>query len=234
MAFFKGYDHKGQLLELLPNGQFFHVAIQIQNQWYHASTNNGVKSIYNLSSLSDESMYIHSMLESKDWDLTKQDIKPYIGLPFDYFYEWECENKTDCTKYIAHLLEVTPTRADFKGIHWSVGYGIQKGGLGISPDELYMKLKQKGFYNISPTLHLKSTASAFSASASASSFCSASASASASSASSSALASGASGRIPRISGGTSRISEGISRTSESEVSGSGSCSSLLRTYQKPR
>ena len=159
VVFFKGFDHKNRPVELLPGGHFFHVAVQIEDDWYHASTTYGVEPIANLLTLTREGMQVHSMLESRDWTLTKKDIEPYIGLPFDYFYEWECEYKTDCTKYIAQLLDVSPTATDFSADHWRVSYGVAEGGLGVSPDELYTRLKQKKFYNISPRFHLRSKSS---------------------------------------------------------------------------
>lgn len=156
VAFFKGFDHNNRPVELSPGGDFFHVAIQIEGEWYHASTTYGVERISNLLSLTEDGMQIHSMLESKEPGLTKKDIEPYIGLPFDYFYEWDCDDKTDCTKYVARLLGVSPTRTDFSAEHWSVSYGVEVGGFGVSPDELYSRLKQKKFYNVSPRLHLRS------------------------------------------------------------------------------
>ena len=160
VAFFRGYDDQNKRIELLKGGQFFHTAIQIQGQWYHTSTTYGVKTIADLSSLIEEGMRVHSMLESGDWNLTKGDIEFYLGLPFDYFYEWECKNKTDCTKFIAQLLKVSPTRNSFSGDHWKKSdYGINKVSVGVSPDELYRSLKKKGFYDVSPQIevHFKSS-----------------------------------------------------------------------------
>ena len=156
VAFFKGFDQFNQPIELLPGGEFFHVAIQIDGFWYHTSTVDGVELLYNLLDLSQDGMQIHSMLESKEYDLRYEDIKPYIGLPFDFYYDWDCKDRTDCTKFIAQLLDVPPTTSFFQGPHWSISYGISEGGVGVSPDELFTRLKQKGFYHVSPRNHLRS------------------------------------------------------------------------------
>lgn len=149
VAFFISYDSNDEIIELIPGGRFYHVAIQIEGDWYHASPTNGVEKIDNLIHLSEEHLYVVDVFESKVHDhLTINDMTPYLGQPFDYMYEWESEDKTDCTKFIAKLLGVSPTKTEFIGNHWSVSYGIKPGGLGLSPDELRLNLHKIGFYSL--------------------------------------------------------------------------------------
>ena len=78
--------------------------------------------------------------------LKKPAILPYLKRPFDLHYDWHDQKTTYCSKLIANLLNIKPSLNHFKSSYWSLAHGVKKGQEGISPDELYLKLLQKGFY----------------------------------------------------------------------------------------
>jgi len=157
VAFFISYDHHNNLIELVPGGRFYHAAIQIDGHWYHSSPTNGVERVRSLVRLSEEGLFVVNVLESRVHELSFSDIKPYLGQPFDYLYDWDAEDKTDCTKFIAKLVDILPTPTSFAGAHWTVDYGFKAGGEGLSPDELYRRLREIGFSSIKDKAgHLRS------------------------------------------------------------------------------
>jgi len=160
VAFFVGVDdHTAERVELVPGGKFYHIAIQIEGVWYHASPYNGVERLESLFDLSKENILVSDVLEHREKLVFFDDIKPYLGQGFDYMYDWECKDRTDCTKYVAKLLSIPPTLATFEGEHWQASYIKLDKSLryGVSPDELYSALLKKGFYSVDFKDYLKST-----------------------------------------------------------------------------
>ncbi len=160
VAFFIGVDdHTAERIELIPGGKYFHVAIQIEGIWYHASPYSGVERLESLFDLSKEGIFVSDVLEHMQNLVFFDDIKPYMGQGFDYMYDWECTDRTDCTKYVSKLLGIPPTLATFEGEHWQASYIKLDESLryGVSPDELYVALLKKGFYSVDFKDYLRST-----------------------------------------------------------------------------
>jgi hypothetical protein len=157
VAFFIGLDHEKRQIELSPGDSYFHVAIQIEGQWYHASVDFGVSKVKELLSLSDESLYLKVILESTSLVVSQDAIAPFLGLPFDYTHSWSRQDATNCTKFIAKILGVEPSPMTFESSYWRLSKGTKKNELGLSPDELYEALINKGFYRVSPRLNLRSS-----------------------------------------------------------------------------
>ena len=145
VAFFEAYDHTGAVIRLLPESKYFHVAIQIEDVWYHTDQDEGVTVLESFSDLGPQ-FQLKSILVNHDLYLQKSEIKPYLKMPFDLYYDWHDPNTTYCSKLIAKLLKVKPSLNLFKSSYWALAHGIKKGKEGISPDELYKKLLEKGFY----------------------------------------------------------------------------------------
>ena len=143
VAFFEAHYLDGSIVELTEGGQFYHVAIHIGGKWYHTSTKKGVTTMDGLHSLAD--IRLVEILENKDITLRYKDIKPYLGLKFDYTYSWDRPGTTYCSKFIAQLLEIPPKKMDFSTKHWERANTVDKQSLGVSPDYLFEKLIEQGF-----------------------------------------------------------------------------------------
>lgn len=145
VAFFEAYDHNGKVIRLLPESDYFHVAIQIEDVWYHTDQYEGVAVLKRLSDLGPQ-FKLKSLLASVDKALSTSAIEPFLKLPFNFYYDWDDPNTTYCSKLVANLLGVEPSVNLFESPYWSQAYGVKKGEKGISPDELFEKLSKNGFY----------------------------------------------------------------------------------------
>ncbi len=146
VAFIEAHWPDGRAVELGLNGRFFHVAIGIDGLWYDSFPNELVQGKQFLEF--DESFALGEVLESKEIFLSGKDVQPYIGLAFDKTFSWDKEGCTYCSKFVADVLGIEPTRMDFEGKHWERAQVYKRGALGISPDELYDALISRGFHKI--------------------------------------------------------------------------------------
>lgn len=148
VAFFSAYHPKtGERIRLSEEGKFFHAALQVEGLWYESYPKFGSHQMDHLHQ--HPGLKLKKILEKKT-DLTFTGLEPYLGLPFDYSYNWEDPNSSYCSKFIALLLGVEPQPMTFKSEIWKRSAYKPRGELGLSPDELFNKLKRKGFYPVSP------------------------------------------------------------------------------------
>lgn len=146
VAFIEAYWPDGRVVEFGPGGRYFHVAIGIDGLWYDSFPNELVQGKQFLEF--DESFTLGEVLENRAVDLTAKDMEPYLGLAFDKTFSWDKKGCTYCSKLVADVLGVPATRMDFEGKHWQGSEVYNKGGLGISPDELYEALISRGFVKV--------------------------------------------------------------------------------------
>lgn len=145
VAFFEAYDHTGKVIRLLPDSEYFHVAIQIENVWYHTDQMEGVTVLEAFNDLGPQ-YTLKSILVNNAIDLPSSVMLPYLNMPFDLYYDWSNPKTTYCSKLIANILDIKPSVNLFQSTYWSQARGLKKGQEGVSPDELYAKLLEKGFY----------------------------------------------------------------------------------------
>jgi len=147
VAFFEAYDYTGEVIRLLPKSEFFHVAIQIEGVWYHTDQEDGVtvlKPFKNFSYLGPE-YKLKAILFNESIDISQSSIAPFLGLPFDFYYNWFDDTTVCCTELVAKLIDIEPSQSFFASQYWEPASGLKRGGLGISPDELYTELLKRGF-----------------------------------------------------------------------------------------
>lgn len=144
VAFFRMYSSTGELLRLEPEGQFFHMAVQLADgQWLHSHPAKGVEIVPRLSAISSRAV----VLTNEMWpSLTLADVQPYVGLPFDYRYNWSDSKSSYCAKLVANLLNIEPLPMTFADEHWKGSQQASLTGLGLSPDDLYRILGTMGFH----------------------------------------------------------------------------------------
>lgn len=136
----------GRLVQLEPDGRFFHVAIRYQGRWLQAHSHNGVELVDTILPFGDG----FQILRHPDVpEPSSAQIEAWLGKGFDQSYSWDCATATYCTRLVANLLGVPPRPMTFDAEVWA-RYGMApRGALGLSPDELHAELIARGFRPVS-------------------------------------------------------------------------------------
>lgn len=142
VAFLEFHNEDGRRVELEPGGRFVHVAIRIDGRWLHAHTHEGVALIDSLEE------YGHRIIRLENPLLPDPKLDQFVywlGKPFDMTYSWRNPKATYCTRLVAELLNVPPQPMQFASDHWRLASVKPIGEPGLSPDDLFRILKQRGF-----------------------------------------------------------------------------------------
>lgn len=146
VAFFEARDRLGRLVQLEPNGRFYHVAISYRYGWVQSAPKVGVQQLNDIRPLvklfGEPAVVLRNEnLPAIGW----QKVKPYLRLPFDYQFRWDDPRSTYCSKLVANLLDIDPLPMQFDSPYWRRSRTSYKAGLGLSPDDLFRILQAKGF-----------------------------------------------------------------------------------------
>jgi len=142
VVFIEAHD-QGRLIQLEPNGRFYHVAIRYQNQWLHAHPHRGVDLVEDITPYGDKFLVLHN---SAVPDPSPEFVAAWLGKPFDRGYHWNNPIATYCTRLIAEILGVAPRPMWFEAPHWARHQGSRRGEPGLSPDELFKELIGRNFF----------------------------------------------------------------------------------------
>jgi len=142
IAFFKVYRKDGSLLQLEENGNFSHVALSLGDKWLHSHPIRGVEIISNLNYAGFDRFEIVT-LKNDSYKVLSKDYQFFLDKDYDYSFEWS-DNKIYSSELIAKILKLKPSKMTFSASFWKK-YPNLKGGLGISPDEIYRESKKLGF-----------------------------------------------------------------------------------------
>ena len=135
--------HKdGQVIQLEPNGRFYHVAIRYKDQWLHAHTHRGVDLVKHIKPYGDRFVLVRN---SSVPDPGPEFVTQWLGKPFDRGYHWDNPLATYCTRLIADFFGVEPQVMLFQAPHWAQHFTRHSREKGLSPDELYEALIARGF-----------------------------------------------------------------------------------------
>lgn len=150
VAFFRSYDQQGNIIQLEPNGEFFHVALQIEDgRWVHIHPGRGVEIVSQIDLIGSHPV----ILANENWtSISIKKIEPFLGLPFDFTYRWETIDSSYCAKLVANLLAIDPMPTSFSTRFWLNGIHSYKPDVGLSPDDIFGELKKRGFLETNPTL----------------------------------------------------------------------------------
>jgi len=147
VAFIELRGHDGQLVQLEPNGRFAHVAISYQGGWLHSHPCRGVEVI---SEDALEKMgSIKAIITIPDLNpLDETQVEKFLGKPYDHNFLWG-DDKIYCAelfaKTVGKLLNIHPQPMTFASEFWPRRFWNFRGELGISPDDIFLALKQKGY-----------------------------------------------------------------------------------------
>lgn len=136
LAFIKMYDSHGRLIQYEPNSQYAHTALQIGSMWLESYPPHGVQLI------SWEELRERGVIDqviTLDRLVTYEEIAGYLGLGFDFDYDWQNETYY-CSELLAKILGVPPEPMEFNKKVWPKHYWKLEGLPGISPDKLYRAL----------------------------------------------------------------------------------------------
>jgi hypothetical protein len=151
VAFVEAYKD-GKMIQLEPGGRFYHVAIRVGDQWLHAHPHKGVDAVADLEPYGHKFYFLrHDLIPepAREW------MQARLGMPFDRTYSWDNPQATYCTRIIAEYLGIQPRTMSFNGQHWLIPENVARGELssrgkqGLSPDELYTELVNRGFTPVS-------------------------------------------------------------------------------------
>lgn len=142
VAFIESYDLNGKRIQLEPNGQFMHVAIRVGDYWLHAHPASGVELIPTLE------RYGHRIIRLINEDVPEPSPELFfhwLGKGFDHAFTWEDPERTYCSRLVANMLGIAPLPMQFAAERWQVVQQKRIGSLGLSPDDLYSILLDKGY-----------------------------------------------------------------------------------------
>jgi len=143
VAFLEIRKPDGSLLRYSQDGRFTHSAISYQDGWLQAYPYYGVQKI-TLEQLQHIGR-IGEIIEIPELpELTEEQVRPYLGKPFDLHYSWS-DDEIYCAELIAKILNIKPEPMKFDPQYWPPSYQRLDGQPGISPDRLYKILRKRSY-----------------------------------------------------------------------------------------
>ncbi len=147
IAFLETYDGKGNIVQYEPGGRFSHSAISIgegeSQKWLNAYPKEGV-AVISWERLSGHGRI--SRIVEIPQSISEDQLGPFLGLPFDYWYSWT-NDAIYCSELIAKLLNIQPEPMILNHQVWPPQYWKLEGQPGMSPDNLYRKLTGKNVWD---------------------------------------------------------------------------------------
>lgn len=141
VAFVELRGSDGRLLQLERNGQFAHVAIAYQGQWLHSHP------LYGVEVISDESlaqMGAMTVVTVPYRDaVAPAEVEKFLGKAYDRVFSWS-DDRIYSSELVAKLLNIEPQPMTFETEFWPPRFQALAGELGISPDDIFLVLKQRG------------------------------------------------------------------------------------------
>lgn len=143
VAFIEVKNYGGQVVRLEKGGQFAHIAISYQGQWLHSHPLRGVEVVS--QDVLEEIGSIRAFVTISDKEsLNKAQVETFLGKPYDPEFSWGDE-KMYCSELVAKLLKIEPEPMAFESAVWSQHSHQLRGQLGLSPDDIFRILKQRGY-----------------------------------------------------------------------------------------
>ena len=146
VAFFPGQNKKERKNQFEEGGMFLHSAISFRGQWLNANPYNGVILSPNLKSIGKRPTVLsHELYTEPDNNYVMQ----RIGRPFDIFSPWDSCDSFNCSQVVAQWFGIPPQPMDFDTEFWAEFENLPVGEPGLSPDEIFLALKELGFKKVS-------------------------------------------------------------------------------------
>ena len=91
---------------------------------------------------------VAAFLYSEKHKIDQKKLKKWLGKPYDTGFDWQNNNAFYCSELVAKLIQKERFRLKkmtFSGDYWKKHSGLPYNSFGISPDDLFNQLIQKGF-----------------------------------------------------------------------------------------
>ena len=144
VVFLERIRRDGTVVELEPGGRFVHAAVSFQGQWISTHPIRGVE-LVPLDRLAVFGRVTAKLAKEDEPELEEAIVRKALGKKYDAGFDWSDDEKFYCSEFIAKLFGIEPLPMDFASPPWPESYAKLRGKPGLSPDELYVGLKQKGF-----------------------------------------------------------------------------------------
>lgn len=148
VAFIEMKTPDGRILQLEPGGRFAHVAISHRGRWLHVHPFRGVE-LVTTEEMEKMGFIAETIRLEQLAELNEGQIRELLGRKYDAQFSWDGE-KLYCSELVGKILKLTPTPMSFSAPIWSNRFRELKGSLGLSPDDIFVVLKKKGFSLMGP------------------------------------------------------------------------------------
>ncbi len=145
VAFLEAWSRSGKKIELEKGDRFAHVAIRYQNKWFHASPANGAELVETFDLFGKTAKVTEILVNENAPDLTADEVRIFLGLPYDFKFVWNNSGGTYCSKLVAQLLAIAPVVMRFDGSYFAGIKNLPRGEPGISPDGVHSELLKRGY-----------------------------------------------------------------------------------------
>lgn len=143
-VYFYGNPHGSQNFET--HSRFYHAALfdSTFGLWLDAHPPEGVR-MRKVPPYPQALAILQSPVSQLNWPA----LQNLRGQKFNLIAPWNSMTETYCSKVLAQIFHLQPRPMDFSGSYWlpykKSGMRLPQGEPGISPDEVYWQLRQKGF-----------------------------------------------------------------------------------------
>lgn len=138
----------GRTLQFHPKGYgFYHVAVSYKGKWLHAHPDGGVQLTKDLASFGQVAAVLK---HPKKKEPSRHFVSKVLGKSYDPLFQWNNSHSFYCSKLLAQHFRLNPTLMQFEGDQWAAyflrfGFPQPPRDVGISPDEVYDLLVERGF-----------------------------------------------------------------------------------------
>jgi hypothetical protein len=141
VAFIELRTASDELVQMEPGGRFGHTAISYRGKWLHAHPWRGVEWV-EIGVIEKVGKVADILTLPGADEISEELVNAYLGRPFDRDFLWDDE-KIYCSELIAKLLTLEPKPMYFDPALWPERYQRLNGLPGISPDEIYRRLRRR-------------------------------------------------------------------------------------------
>jgi hypothetical protein len=142
VAFLEVYYPDGERVQLEQGGHFAHIAIKYGKMWLHAHPDRGVDLVSDLHPFGIVRVILRNPSVP---DPTAAQVERWLGKAFDYSFSWNHALATYCTRLVAEILGINPKPMSFMSGHWQYSRHKPIGQVGLSPDDLFAELLDRGY-----------------------------------------------------------------------------------------
>lgn len=143
IAFIEIRKTNNQLIQLEPGGQYAHIAISFKDKWLHAHPYRGVE-IIDQDGLKKMGKIVKTLTITDKPDLFMNEVIRFLGKSYDSYFSWS-DDKIYCSELVGKILEIPPRPMSFSTDIWTENFKNSKNSLGLSPDDIYIYLTEKGY-----------------------------------------------------------------------------------------